>query len=185
MYRSCGGVYRSIAGFRIGTERRQLPRQRLRRTRQVSDDTPFESKIFTGTICRGEWRPLMAYSWEAFLARWQTPQKVTVTVERWVKRRSLEQLGYLWTGLYATIGEWMGESNADVVHELMKQELLPAPIIALPTGEEVHGRRTLKGMTSRQMSAYIESLHVWAGQHGFRLPEPREVGFDYERERIA
>jgi agmatine/peptidylarginine deiminase len=96
----------------------------------------------------------------------------TVTVERYVKKRSINQnsLYWKWNGILA---DDTG-NDVDAIHEFVKQKFL-VPKLTEIDGETIETRST-KNLTTAEMKDLMDAYYAWAATDlGIRLPVPEEL----------
>lgn len=102
-----------------------------------------------------------------------------VTLERWRKPRSNQQLRLMWKWVHEVAG-YVGEHtgmDADDIHEFFKQKFLTPKVIQI--GEHVVKRYTTTELDTVQMSDYMDRIYAWVtSELGLLLPTPAEYGRD-------
>lgn len=101
-------------------------------------------------------------------------KRVTLTVAKEKKARSLTVNAYLWGVVYQTIAEWSGH-DAEEIHEALKEKFLPEQGLLLPTGEELKTIGSTARLDSVDFSDYVAKVKRWAAENGVYVPEPGEI----------
>ena len=102
-----------------------------------------------------------------------------LTIERHVKKRTNSQLRLMWKWIDEVAQHVMEHTGTDKdeVHEFFKQKFLPARIIEI--GGEVREYYSTKGLTTTQMTIYMNRIYAWATTElGLFLPVPEDLGRD-------
>jgi hypothetical protein len=111
--------------------------------------------------------------WRGAVAR-HTGKRVSISLERYRKGRSLKANAYLWGVVYRTIAEWCGHTD-DELHEIFKSKFLPRRELLLPTGEEIPLSGTTAALDTDAFSEYVSKVKLWAAEQGVHVPDPDEV----------
>ncbi len=100
-----------------------------------------------------------------------------ITVGLYKKRRTLSQNALMWKWVETVvmhIHEATGQDKEDV-HEWLKTQFLPAKVIEID-GRVVF-RYSTKGLTTGEMSNYMDKIYAWAtSEMGLLLPVPEDLG---------
>ncbi len=100
-----------------------------------------------------------------------------ITIEPYKGRRTLSQNALMWKWIEAVvmhIHEATGQDKEDV-HEWLKTQFLPAKVIEID-GRVVF-RYSTKGLTTAEMSKYMDKIYAWATTElGLLLPVPEGLG---------
>jgi hypothetical protein len=105
-------------------------------------------------------------------------RKVRVTVEKYVRRRSLEQNAYLWGVVYPKILKECGESakwRAEDLHEMFLGEWSgweEFEIFGKKRRRPIHRSHNL---TTVDFADFVTSIQHFAAEHGVDIPDPNEV----------
>jgi hypothetical protein len=103
----------------------------------------------------------------------KTNRHVTVTVERYVKSKTAEQLGYYFVegGVLDCWAELCGYTRAEMHKELKLAYLMPILAVSKLTGEERMILPSLADLNVEQMSAFLDQvIRVGQVEHGIRFP---------------
>jgi adenylyl- and sulfurtransferase ThiI len=100
------------------------------------------------------------------------PCDVIVHVERRVKRKSRQQLGYLYGVVYPALASHTGFSIQDL-DKVMKHKYLRGKI--LWRGIELEPARDKKELTSNEMAEFITNVILEANEMGVEVPEPDQA----------
>lgn len=139
---------------------------------QEAERIVFESVIDD----QGRFHPEQALAVRARLARWHG-RRVLVTVSRWIKPKTLPQLGYYFGVVLPYWAEHAGYTQ-DELHEQLKLAYLePVLRISEFTGEERSIVPSLRDVNVEQMSSFLDRLVREAALQGIRLPPPNEKEF--------
>ncbi len=99
-----------------------------------------------------------------------------ITIEPYKGRRTLSQNALMWKWVEAVvmhIHEATGQDKEDV-HEWLKTQFLPAKVIEID-GRVVF-RYSTKGLTTAEMSKYMDKIYAWATTElGLLLPVPEDL----------
>ena len=113
-------------------------------------------------------------------------RKVCITVERESKRRSNDQNAYYWAVVvpyildgFRAIGE--SELDAQMVHEFLKMQYLPAIIADKETGEEQYRfPRSTKRLSTWQFCIYVDDcIRFAADKLAVSVPPPNSLKNEY------
>lgn len=108
----------------------------------------------------------------------------TLTLKRFVRAKSHNQLGYLFGVIYPVIAEEFGyrEYEVEDVHDAVMRELRGLK----PEPNPLKLRVSLADMTHEEVSAYIEDVRHWAlVHHGIVTPDAEKVEPGKARKRAA
>ncbi len=94
--------------------------------------------------------------------------EITITVEKKRKKRSAEQLGYLWGVVYPTISEHTGHSPEEL-HEIYKAKFLKKKVLWRGAGITV--LNSTSKLTANEMAEFVTNIIVDAGEMEIEIPE--------------
>jgi hypothetical protein len=101
-------------------------------------------------------------------------QAVQVTVKKLSRRKSQNQLGFIWGVCYPVIADELGYRSYEVeeVHDALMRRLRGLK----PEPNPLQLRVSLREMTHEEVSAYIEDLRFFAVQEwGIVIPDPEKA----------
>lgn len=135
-----------------------------------------EAIVFTGKVDeKGHVKPDEVNRTRGRLARWKG-RRVTVTVKRYVKPKTLPQLGWYFAegwGILDCWADYIGDDREAVHRDLKDAFLVPIlvtagklPRISKVTGEIVNDTPSLSDLTSEEMSKYIDRVLREGAQRG-------------------
>jgi hypothetical protein len=102
-------------------------------------------------------------------------RKVELTVKRHSKRRSSNQNQYYWGVVVAMIGEHIGESNPETVHEILKVAH-NFEIRSVMVGHHLRVPLSTTALSTADFEAYLERIRRWASEFlELYIPTPNEV----------
>jgi hypothetical protein len=131
------------------------------------------SPIVHGRVESGKFIPTdRAMFRSAFYAHEGKP--VEVSVKRYRKRRSTQANAYYWGVVVAMIGDYVGESDPQTIHEMLKA----AHNYEIKTvdGKEIRIPQSTADLTTVEFKEYIERVTRWASEYlSLYIPEPNEV----------
>lgn len=117
------------------------------------------------------------------------PGRVRITVESDSGPKTKKQAGYYWSALvphtlimlrdFLGLAEWLNKTNEDA-HEFLKYMFNPVFVPDPLTGERVRLPGSTKKMSKERKEMYIESIILWAGDCGYKMPPPRTKKEKYE-----
>ena len=103
----------------------------------------------------------------------QAGKPIRVTVERWIKKRSLPQNRYYWSVIVALIAEDTGYTDQEA-HEHLKGMFCPVRVVRLGSVEAEIRSTTL--LSTVEMSEYCERCSAFAATElGLVIPLPGEA----------
>lgn len=108
--------------------------------------------------------------------------RLTLTIVRYRKPRSLNQNAYMWGVVYEIISEFTGMTPNEV-HEVCKLEFNPVivEICDRRTGEikeKIKGGSTAN-MNTQEMEIYLDKIRVYyLTEFGLMIPLPNEILYD-------
>lgn len=108
------------------------------------------------------------------LARWKG-RHVTVSVARYVKPKSLPQLGKYFADVVPAWAEYCGYDEDEMHRELKRAYLVPQLVVSRLTGEEMKEMPSLRSLDVEEMSAYLERC----------IREGRQLGITFRIEAMA
>ena len=137
------------------------------------------SQVF---ILPPETRERMIERIAGFLASVLPGQRVRVTVEKYVRRRSDQQNRYLWGCVYPTIlregGEAMGGWHAQDLHELFLGRVFGWEVLE---GFGEKRKRPIKRsskLSTVEFAAFVADIQQFCAELGIYIPEPNEEAHD-------
>ena len=133
----------------------------------MSDSIVFEAEIDDA----GKLHPVGAKAIRARLARWRG-RKAWVTVAKYVKRKSNNQLAYFHGPVLDYWSEFTGYERDEMKVELKDAWLPKVPFVNRITGEESQCVPSLADLTSEQMSTFISRCVKEAALIGVNIPGP-------------
>jgi len=110
--------------------------------------------------------------WRKALARFRG-KRITLTLGRELRPRTLQQLRYLFGVVYALLSEWSGHTPEEL-HEAMKRRHL-TEIKPLPNGEELVTTGSTTNQSTLTMAEFIDRVLADAAGWGVEIPAPGEV----------
>lgn len=126
---------------------------------------------FRATKRDGRLRLAYPKRYQAFL-KTQPDGEYAVSVRRWTQPRSLISNRYYFGAVVRTIGNELGYSDPDELHELLALKFLRIeddPITGSPR------RRRTRTMDQATFSAYVNQVITWAeADMGIRIARPEE-----------
>lgn len=133
-----------------------------------------ESIVFTGRIDeKGKVHPDEANRTRGRLAKWNG-RRVTVSVRRYVKSKTLPQLGLYFRepdGVLACWSDYCGYDRDEMHVELKRAFLAPVLAVSRLTGEETRELPSLAALDVEQMSAFLDRVLREGRQRGIEFPE--------------
>ncbi len=101
-------------------------------------------------------------------------RKVSVTVKRFTKRRSDPQNAFYWGVVVKMIGEQIGESDPQTVHEYLKA--VHNYRIQAIGNKEIRIPQSTANLTTVEFQEYLDRVTRWAADFlALYIPEPGEV----------
>jgi hypothetical protein len=134
-----------------------------------SERLTFEAEIKPD----GRFSPRDAMATRARLAKWKG-RKVLVTVSRYVKSKTLPQLGYYFGVILPFWAESAGYTEKELDDDLRTAFLPRVLKVSKFTGEEVMEQVQLRDLNCEQASAYIDAVLRQAAAMGEHIPAPNE-----------
>ena len=99
-------------------------------------------------------------------------KRVTVTVERYSKKRTTPQYSYLHGVPYSIISDWSGHTVDEVADAMKAMFLVPREIC----GVAVSGTTTK--LDTVQFEEYTAQIRAWGAQQGVYIPLPNEAEYE-------
>ena len=104
---------------------------------------------------------------------------IIVSIEKKIKKRSINQLNYLWGYLYPQVREGLKEQGMKCsiieVHELMKHKFLLQEKINENTGEVMNFTGSTRTLSTTGMMEYYDDIARWASEYlGITILMPNE-----------
>jgi len=113
-----------------------------------------------------------------FIAATLPGKRVRVTVEKYTKKRSLEQNAYLWGVCYPTIiregGEALRGWTAEDLHRLFLMRHFGSEMLRWGDTLEHRPLRTSSKLSTVEFSAFVESIQQFCAEQGVYIPSPNE-----------
>lgn len=149
------------------------------------DDGGTASVVFPATVDEhGNIRPEQENKIRGRLQRFmpKKDRRVTVTVVRYVRGKTDEQLGYYFAegGVLDCWADYTGYTRAEMHKELKLAYLNPVLEVSKLTGEEKATLPSLAALDVKQMSAFLDAVLLAGAENGIRFPPPRHR--DYSRD---
>lgn len=128
---------------------------------------PF-SRLSARGVLTGGVLELQKPKWFKGMLQQYADCEVVVTVEKRRKKRSKEQLGYLWGVVYPTISEHTGHSPEEL-HVVYKAKFLKRKVHW--RGQEMVVLTSTSRLTANEMAEFITNIIVDAGEMEIEIPE--------------
>lgn len=101
-------------------------------------------------------------------------KRVVLTVKRERKDRSLNQNNYYWGVVVTMIGQAIGETDIESVHEVLKRE--HNYYIRTVSGRDIRVPLSTADLNTADFEAYMERVRRWASEYlSLYIPLPNEV----------
>jgi len=125
--------------------------------------------IFSGTVDeRGHVKPDSVNQTRGRLSKWRG-RRVTVTVSRYVKSKSNQQLALYFSLIVPAWSDYCGYDPDEMHRELKRAYLAPKLAVSRLTGEERTELPSLADLDVEEMSAYLDRV----------LREGRQLGIEF------
>lgn len=98
-------------------------------------------------------------------------RRVTVAVAQERKDRTHRQNAYYWAVCVRLIGEWMGEDDAQAVHDALRHKFLS--IRYTRAGLDVF--KSTAALSTVEFSQYVEQVKQWAAEQGVIIPDANQI----------
>jgi hypothetical protein len=101
-------------------------------------------------------------------------KRVRVTVERFRNRRSDPQNRYYWGIVVPMVGEAIGESDAEAVHDMLKVELNYEILVV--GDKEIRVPKSTAKLDTMEFKQYVERVQRWGSEFlSLYIPGPDEI----------
>lgn len=101
-------------------------------------------------------------------------KRVTISIEVYKKKRSLEQNSYYWVVVVKLISNHTGYTE-DEVHEFLKSEFIGIKKVKIG-GREIERGKTTTDLTTTDFMGYVAEIQQWASEKlDLYLPDPSEL----------
>jgi hypothetical protein len=131
------------------------------------------SPVSLGFVQKGKFLPEDPHSFKKAFEIHEG-KRVKVLVSRWRNERSDPQNKYYWGVVVALIGQAIGESDAQTVHETLKFQFNYEILVI---GEaEIKVPRSTKKLETDKFEEYLEKIKKWASEFlELYIPDPNEA----------
>jgi hypothetical protein len=131
------------------------------------------SPLVVGKVVGGKFVPSDTATFKkAFWAH--EGKQVDITVKRHRENRSLNQNNYYWGVVVPMVGEAIGETDIEAVHEVLKLE--HNYYIAKIGGREIRVPQSTAELSTDEFERYLERARRWASEFlSIYIPLPNEV----------
>lgn len=101
-------------------------------------------------------------------------KRVELTVKRHRKNRTLPQNNYYWGVVVPMVGDAIGESDLEAIHEVLKRE---HNYYIKPVGkQEIRVPMSTADLNTAEFEEYLEKIRRWASEWlSLYIPLPNEV----------
>lgn len=128
---------------------------------------------FPAKIIDGKLRVNSPDRFKQHLAQFKPDDLLVISVEKPTRPRSNQQNRYYWGGVLETISADTGYTPEEL-HYIFKQMFLPRRFIMLG-GKEYESERSTKGLTTKEMSRYMEKIIIYsASELSIAIPTAEE-----------
>lgn len=131
------------------------------------------SPLVVGKVVGGKFVPQDSATFKkAFWAH--EGKQVDITVKRHRENRSLNQNNYYWGVVVPMVGEAIGETDIEAVHEVLKLE--HNYYIAKVGDREIRVPQSTAELSTDEFESYLERVRRWASEFlNLYVPLPNEV----------
>lgn len=129
----------------------------------------FNRLVAAASLVGGKLRFKNARWVRGMLQQYDDVKEMTVTFEKKRKKRSKEQLGYLWGVVYPEISEHTGHSPEEL-HAIFKAKYLKRKVHW--RGADMATLTSTSRLTTNEMAEFMSNIILEAGELGIEIPPP-------------
>lgn len=136
-----------------------------------------ENMTFSGVVANGRLPREVGEAVRDVLRRFEG-KRMTVTVERYRRKRSNPQNAFYWGCVIPRIQLMFEEAGSSVsaeeVHDFLRSECRITREIIDPLGEVHSTLRSSTELDTSEWEDWMEKIRAWAGERGHQIPFPNE-----------